>query len=173
MEIKIKSLVANAIVTDTELTISKKTMSVDDVKEIRYCEPTFLMNGFLFFATEQCPGKDVSSIEPAMKYINNTIVFKKKQKDDMHKIMEFFTDKVPIVEAMSAFIDEGRELKNQDILYCPRCHSTQIFCGSESFNMGRAVVGGALFGAAGAAIGGVTGKKLEFKCMKCGHTWKK
>ena len=36
MEIKIKSLVANAVVTDTELTISKKTMSVDDVKEIRY-----------------------------------------------------------------------------------------------------------------------------------------
>lgn len=173
MEIKIKSLVANAVVTDTELTISKKTMSVDDVKEIRYCEPTALMNGFLFFATEQCPGKDVSEIHSALKHASNTIVFKKKQKDDMHKIMEFFTDKVPIVEAMSAFIDDGRELKNQDIIYCPKCHSTQIFCGSERFNAGRAVVGGALFGAAGAAIGGVTGKKLEFKCMKCGHTWKK
>lgn len=173
MEIKIKSLVANAVVTDTELTISKKTMSVDDVKEIRYCEPTALMNGFLFFATEQCPGKDVSEIHSALKHASNTIVFKKKQKDDMHKIMEFFTDKVPIVEAMSAFIDDGRELKNQDIIYCPKCHSTHIFCGSERFNAGRAVVGGALFGAAGAAIGGVTGKKLEFKCMKCGHTWKK
>ena len=173
MEIKIKSLIANAVVTDTEVTIFKKTVAVNDIKEIRYCEPTVLANGFLFFATDQCPGKDVNNLESATKYLNNTIVFKKKQKDDMNKIMEFFTGKVSIVDAMSAFVNEEKELTSQGIVFCPKCHSTEIFCGNERLNVGRAVVGGALFGVTGAIIGGVTGQKLEIKCMKCGHTWKK
>ncbi len=173
MEIKIKSMLLTSTVTDTEIIIAKNRLPIESVCEVRYWEPNALMNGFLFFATEQCPGKDVQTPQDAAKYPYNVIFFKKKQKDDMQKIMDFFSDKVPVVNSVSAFTSEEKQLKNQDIIYCPKCHSTQIFCGSERFNTGRAVVGGALFGAAGAAIGGVTGKKLEFKCMKCGHTWKK
>lgn len=55
---------------------------------------------------------------------------------------------------------------------CPRCHSTSISYDTKKLSLGRAAVGGALAGPAGAVLGGVTSKKGYAVCLKCGKRWK-
>lgn len=55
---------------------------------------------------------------------------------------------------------------------CPKCRSTQITYGGNRPSIGRALVGGAVAGGAGAAIGGLTGKKGYAVCLNCGKRWK-
>lgn len=56
--------------------------------------------------------------------------------------------------------------------HCPKCRSTQITYGGNRISLGRAVVGGAVAGPAGATIGGLTGKKGYAVCLDCGKRWK-
>lgn len=55
---------------------------------------------------------------------------------------------------------------------CPKCRSTQITYGGNRISLGRAVVGGAVAGPAGATLGGLTGKKGYAVCLNCGKRWK-
>lgn len=55
---------------------------------------------------------------------------------------------------------------------CPKCRSTQITYGGNRISRGRAVVGGAVAGPAGATLGGLTGKKGYAVCLNCGKRWK-
>jgi DNA-directed RNA polymerase subunit RPC12/RpoP len=45
---------------------------------------------------------------------------------------------------------------------CPRCQSAQITSRMRGYSMGRAAVGGPIFGATGAT-------NVILVCMKCGH----
>lgn len=69
-----------------------------------------------------------------------------------------------------------KELKEDHIPFCPKCHSTslQYVENRKKLSLGRAVVGGALIGPAGAVLGGLTSKKYKgkVKCLNCGHEWK-
>lgn len=56
--------------------------------------------------------------------------------------------------------------------HCPKCRSTQITYGGNRISLGRAVVGGAVAGPAGATLGGLTGKKGYAVCLNCGKRWK-
>ena len=68
------------------------------------------------------------------------------------------------------------QLDKEHIPYCPKCHSTslQYLEHRKKLSIGRAVVGGALAGGAGAVLGGLTSKKYKgkIKCLNCGHTRK-
>lgn len=72
--------------------------------------------------------------------------------------------------------DRLKQLDRDHIPYCPKCHSTSITYVEhrKKLSIGRAVVGGAIAGAPGAVLGGLTSKKVkgEVKCLNCGHTWK-
>ncbi|WP_300382636.1 hypothetical protein [Clostridium sp.] len=68
------------------------------------------------------------------------------------------------------------EYDKDGIPYCTKCHSTsvQYVENRKKLSVGRAVVGGTLFGGTGAVLGGLTSKKVKgkLKCLKCGHEWK-
>lgn len=55
---------------------------------------------------------------------------------------------------------------------CPRCHSTSITYGGNRPSVGRAIIGDAVAGPAGAVIGGMSGKKGYAVCLNCGKRWK-
>lgn len=64
------------------------------------------------------------------------------------------------------------DLKKQGIPYCPKCKSTSLTTTNKKLSLGRAAVGGALLGGAGAVLGGLTSKKVELFCMNCGYKFK-
>ncbi len=54
---------------------------------------------------------------------------------------------------------------------CPKCGSMNITSNQKGFSLGKAVAGGLLLGPAG-LLGGLIGrKKVELKCLRCGHSW--
>lgn len=64
------------------------------------------------------------------------------------------------------------QMKKDKIPFCPKCHSTSLTYQDKKLSIGRAIVGGAIAGGAGAILGGTTSKKGNLKCLNCGHTWK-
>ena len=61
---------------------------------------------------------------------------------------------------------------------CPLCRSTNIQIMSDNkkqFSLGKAAIGGALFGGLGALCGGLMGGKGKYEmfCMNCGHRFKR
>lgn len=80
------------------------------------------------------------------------------------------------IEESNKAKEKLKQYDTEGIPYCPKCYSTSIqyLDRRKQLSLGRAVVGGALFGGIGAAIGGVTSKKYKgkLKCLKCGHEWK-
>ncbi len=58
--------------------------------------------------------------------------------------------------------------------YCPRCGSGSVTLKNDtSVSWGRAVVGWALLGPIGGAVGAVTGDdRMANACLECGETWK-
>lgn len=64
------------------------------------------------------------------------------------------------------------QMKKDKIPFCPKCHSTSLTYQDKKLSIGRAMIGGAIAGGAGAILGGTTSKKGNLKCLNCGHTWK-
>lgn len=161
--------------TDEFVTIGKNAIPVQNITKIKYEEPSTLFDGFLFFCTENCPGDDVKDLQSAGKYGLHMVIISKKKHPEMKEIMDFFSDKVPVIKAREDFQKKAQEIRQEDpdIILCPKCNSKQVMYGNQKLSVGRAVVGGAMFGVAGAVLGGVSGKKVQFKCLKCGYTWKK
>ncbi|WP_027416118.1 TerD family protein [Aneurinibacillus terranovensis] len=60
---------------------------------------------------------------------------------------------------------------SNDMMRCPRCHSTQIVSGKKGFGFGKAAVGTIIFGPIGLLGGFIGSKKLEFSCTRCGNKW--
>jgi DNA-directed RNA polymerase subunit RPC12/RpoP len=63
-----------------------------------------------------------------------------------------------------------RHQKNDEI-ECPNCGSTQIAANPRGFSVGKATVGTALFGIAGAIGGFIDSNKTMITCLKCGYKW--
>lgn len=68
--------------------------------------------------------------------------------------------------------EKVKENKANGIACCPKCGSTSISYSTKKLSVGRAVVGGAAFGGAGAILGGLSSKQGIVKCLNCGHIWK-
>lgn len=63
------------------------------------------------------------------------------------------------------------EKKLQQEVKCPKCNSIQIAPITKGFSLGKAAVGGMLFGGVG-LLGGLIGSKdIKLVCLKCGHKW--
>lgn len=62
--------------------------------------------------------------------------------------------------------------KERGVPECPKCHSTSITYADKKLSIGRAVVGGAIIGAPGAILGGLSSKKGYAVCLNCGKRWK-
>nr|DAE46111.1 MAG TPA: zinc-ribbon domain protein [Caudoviricetes sp.] len=55
---------------------------------------------------------------------------------------------------------------------CPKCGSTSISYQNKKLSLGRAIVGDAVAGPAGAVLGGLSSKKGYAVCLNCGKKWK-
>lgn len=60
----------------------------------------------------------------------------------------------------------------KDEVVCPRCHSACVTANKQGFGLGKAVVGGAIFGLGGLLGGFWNSNKIKVTCLKCGHSWK-
>lgn len=79
-------------------------------------------------------------------------------------------------EDSAAFWDSMQKLSNigtkDKTARCPKCGSTSISYTNKKLSLGRAVVGDAVAGPAGAVLGGLSSKKGYAVCLKCGKQWK-
>jgi hypothetical protein len=76
-----------------------------------------------------------------------------------------------VVKSKKEIFKERRaELDRQDVIYCPKCLSTQLSVGQKGFGLGKAAAGAFLTGnLLGAAFGAVGSNKVRITCLKCGH----
>lgn len=63
---------------------------------------------------------------------------------------------------------------SDEVIRCPKCHSTQIHVDKRGFKTGRAIAGGMITGniLVAAAAGGIGMNNIELTCLKCGHKFK-
>lgn len=66
----------------------------------------------------------------------------------------------------------SNSLSKDKTVRCPKCGSTSISYTDKKLSLGRAVVGDAVAGPAGAVLGGLSSKKGYAVCLKCGKQWK-
>lgn len=176
-------------VNSDTVSIGKTTLTTSDITEIKYEMATAFTQGFITFCTNNS-GKNINNLNDATTD-KNSIIFYKKQNDNAKKIIEFFPGKATITnitetqktksitaknekkEKAESFKAEAKELEERDEIFCPKCHSTNVFYDKKRFSLGRAVVGSAFLGGLGAVAGGLSSKKIDFKCLKCGHKWTK
>lgn len=186
---EIKGILKKAVISDTKIIIGKNTINMSDVTEIKYEEATLSTQGFITFCTSSS-GHEVKDLTTATTN-KNSIVFYKKQNQNLYEILSCFENKVIITDVLKenrieksvektqiknekkAFEEEAKELEKNDVIFCPKCHSTNVFYDRKKFSIKRAVVGGVLFAGVGAIAGGLTSKKIDFKCLSCGHKWTK
>jgi hypothetical protein len=67
------------------------------------------------------------------------------------------------------FAKRKAELDKQDIIYCPKCLSTQLSTNQKGFSAGNAIAGGLLLGPLGLIAGTAGSKRVRITCLKCGH----
>lgn len=65
-----------------------------------------------------------------------------------------------------------KQLKKEKVPFCPKCHSTSITFSTKKLSVGRALVGSAVAGPAGAVLGGFSSGKGYAVCLNCGKRWK-
>lgn len=88
---------------------------------------------------------------------------KKRKKEIFDKIMA----SNPEVSKKS-----NRDIKNEDIVCCPKCGSTQLTANKKGFGVGKALGGALLAGPIGLAAGGIGSGKVLITCLKCGKQFK-
>ncbi|WP_142414388.1 hypothetical protein [Hathewaya massiliensis] len=123
---------------------------------------------------------------------NNQIVFKIKNTNELEKVYnyirqysnlgykdaeittrnEYKESKISNKSKRQEEKERVQQLKKERIPYCPKCHSTSITTQNKKLSVGRATVGGVLFGGVGAVLGGLTSNKIKKVCLNCGHKWK-
>lgn len=62
--------------------------------------------------------------------------------------------------------------KNDDIMKCPKCNSTQLTSNKKGFSGGQAVAGAVLTGGIGLLAGTIGSGSVVVTCLKCGHKFK-
>lgn len=64
-------------------------------------------------------------------------------------------------------------IKNEKVVCCPKCGSTQLTANKKGFSLGKALVGGiALVPIAGVATGMIGKNKIIITCLNCGKQFK-
>lgn len=121
-------------------------------------------------------GKDCDLFENL--YLDISKICRHERQVSIMKAVNYRTEeqKINEQERKEEFWSSVQTLSNLTINsktpHCPKCRSTQITYGGNRISLGRAVVGGAVAGPAGATLGGLTGKKGYAVCLNCGKRWK-
>ncbi|WP_296912442.1 zinc ribbon domain-containing protein [uncultured Megasphaera sp.] len=71
-------------------------------------------------------------------------------------------------QAKKAFDQEGEEMQG---LFCPKCHSRNIYIDKKGYSLTKGIVGTALLGPLGLIAGKHHSNRLRYTCMDCGHKW--
>lgn len=58
-----------------------------------------------------------------------------------------------------------------DEIRCPKCGSTQLTANKKGFGLGKALIGGVIFGGVGLLGGFLGSNKIKITCLNCGHSW--
>ena len=69
-------------------------------------------------------------------------------------------------------VKKGKINKETGQLACPKCGCTTLSDQKRGFGIGKAVIGAAAVGPLGLVAGNIGSKKIQVKCMHCGHKWK-
>lgn len=163
-------------------------LSIRDIMDISYEKGTMSKNGFIHIKWKKAQGKisnedimfrcfsnDAAGefVSSVSNYLNNTCenftVERIEKNDFFEQLSKGAKEKVN-----SQIQEQGRlkELKKEEIPYCPKCHSTSVTLTDKKLSIGKALVGGILAGEVGAVLGGLSSKKVILVCMNCGHKWK-
>lgn len=190
MEQKYKSIGLSIItVDDSEISFEEKKGSsgkikISDLERFEVTMGTFTEYGVL---TLEANSKEVkihflSNYNKDMKKLQERLGFqninepetvkKEKEKQPRKTIAEMEAEMPESWKAKQAEKARVEQLKKDKIPFCPKCHSTSVTYRDKKLSVGRAVVGGAIAGGAGAVLGGLTSKKGKMKCLNCGHEWK-
>lgn len=62
-----------------------------------------------------------------------------------------------------------RQLDEDGIPYCPKCHSTSLTANKKGFGIGKAIIGAALAGPIGLVGGNIGARQIRITCLKCGY----
>lgn len=190
MEQKYKSIGLSIItVDDSEISFEEKKglsgkVKISDLERFEVTMGTFTEYGVLTLEANSKEvkihflsnyNKDMKKLQERLGFqnINEPETVKKEKEEKPRKtIAEMEAEMPESWKAKQAEKARVEQLKKDKIPFCPKCHSTSVTYRDKKLSVGRAVVGGAIAGGAGAVLGGLTSKKGKMKCLNCGHEWK-
>lgn len=190
MEQKYKSIGLSIItIDDSEISFEEKKelsgkVKISDLERFEVTMGTFTEYGVLTLEanSEEVKIHFLSNYNKDMKKLQERLGFqninepetvkKEKEKKPRKTIAEMETEMPESWKAKQAEKARVEQLKKDKIPFCPKCHSASVTYRDKKLSVGRAVVGGAIAGGAGAVLGGLTSKKGKMKCLNCGHEWK-
>ena len=189
MDKKIKSFGLSVVnVSDSEITYEEKgksgTIPIADVSGFEVTTGTFSEYGYLTITENgnvhkvnfvSTYNKDFINLQKELGYTNVNepdTVKKPKEPKPKKSIAQMEAEMPESWKAKQAEKAKVEQMKKDKIPFCPKCHSTSITYKDKKLSVGRAVVGGAIAGGAGAILGGLTSKGGKLKCLNCGHEWK-
>lgn len=192
MDKKIKSFGCSTItISDSEIRYEEKkkagTIRIEDITGFEVTAGTIGEYGYLTISEGEnihkinflCNyNKDFKELQEELGYRNinepETVKKPKKPKEPKPRksIAEMEAEMPESWKQKQAEKARVEQMKKDKIPFCPKCHSTSITYQGKKLSVGRAMVGGAIAGGAGAVLGGLTSKKGNLKCLNCGHEWK-
>lgn len=60
---------------------------------------------------------------------------------------------------------------SEQLMECPKCHSTNLATNDKGFSLGKAAAGGILLGGVGLLAGVHGSKRIKVNCLNCAHSW--
>ena len=179
--IKVKKTIGKDIeiplIKITDIDYEKGTMSKNGTIKIEWnnIDGKLLKESVMF----RCFSNDIveETVKGILRYLENPeedLEINEREKIGVFKQINIEAKEEAIIKSEVKNEEKERlaKLKREGIPYCPKCKSTSLTTTNKKLSLGRAVVGGALLGGAGAVLGGLTSKKVELLCMNCGHKFK-
>lgn len=103
----------------------------------------------------EAPNKDKKDAPVWEKKVDTKLGMFQKEKDKKDK--------------KTAEKDRIKQMKEEKIPFCPKCHSTSLTAQKKGFGIGKAVIGRALVGNIGLMAGNIGANKVIVTCLNCGH----
>lgn len=165
MEIIIKGTTKKVIFTNDKIKIRKREILHEDVKEIKYQLGSWTQNGFITFVVDD---KDrlVNTLNNSI-WNKHSVRFWFTQNEKVKEILNYFDGKIPITDVKLM----EQQLKEAEVIYCPRCLSTNIEGKHKGYSAAKGTAGMLLMGRIGLMLGATSANDIKARCNDCGHKW--